>query len=313
MAELVDAPDLGSGAERRESSSLLGGTKIGVLAELVEGAFLLRRYSSKNCYHWFESNTLRQNNVQNCEYLFAKDKYSMDYKKHYFNLISRSKNRNLEGRYLERHHILPKCLGGTDDSPNIALLTPEEHFTAHLLLIKIYPKEQKLVYAAIMMRPTNKFHNRGAGRSNKLYGWLKRRYFQICKQRTGDKNGSFGTKWISNPDTGESLKISENEELPVGFMFGRNLVWKKCTVCNKNHLNKIGKTCSAECSSVLKTKISQEEADALLFDYESGMPMSDILKKYNRKSEQSVSTFLRKRFPGRKKFLPGKREIVSVV
>lgn len=27
LAELVDAPDLGSGAERRESSSLLGGTK----------------------------------------------------------------------------------------------------------------------------------------------------------------------------------------------------------------------------------------------------------------------------------------------
>ena len=52
--------DLGSCAERRESSSLSWGTKIGVLAELVEGAFLLRRYSSKNCYHWFESNTLRQ-------------------------------------------------------------------------------------------------------------------------------------------------------------------------------------------------------------------------------------------------------------
>ncbi len=44
----------------RESSSLSWGTKIGVLAELVEGTFLLRRQAGKNLLHWFESNTLRQ-------------------------------------------------------------------------------------------------------------------------------------------------------------------------------------------------------------------------------------------------------------
>ena len=37
----------------------VGAPILGVLAELVEGAFLLRKYTSKG-YHWFESNTLRQ-------------------------------------------------------------------------------------------------------------------------------------------------------------------------------------------------------------------------------------------------------------
>src|SRR5690625_2341254 len=42
------------------------------------------------------------------------------------------------GEYKERHHILPRALGGTDDPKNIICLTPEDHYFAHLLLAKIY-------------------------------------------------------------------------------------------------------------------------------------------------------------------------------
>jgi len=34
---------------------------------------------------------------------------------------------------LERHHILPKSLGGTNDKSNLVYLIPREHFIAHLL------------------------------------------------------------------------------------------------------------------------------------------------------------------------------------
>ena len=40
--------------------------------------------------------------------------------------------------YVERHHILPRALGGTDDSSNLVALTAREHFLAHMLLAKIY-------------------------------------------------------------------------------------------------------------------------------------------------------------------------------
>jgi hypothetical protein len=39
---------------------------------------------------------------------------------------------------LERHHILPKCLGGKNAVDNIVVLTPREHFIAHLILTKCY-------------------------------------------------------------------------------------------------------------------------------------------------------------------------------
>ena len=47
--------------------------------------------------------------------------------------------------YCEAHHIVPKCLNGTDDSNNIVNLTAREHFIAHYLLWKIYPCDGTLL------------------------------------------------------------------------------------------------------------------------------------------------------------------------
>lgn len=71
----------------------------------------------------------------------------MNYKKHYDKLMERSKYRIPDG-YVEKHHIVPRCLGGKDEVDNIAILTPEEHFLAHQLLVKIYPKSSPLIKAA---------------------------------------------------------------------------------------------------------------------------------------------------------------------
>lgn len=93
----------------------------------------------------------------------------MDYKRHYDALIKRAQTRTLDG-YVERHHILPRCMGGSDDPDNIATLTPEEHYVAHQLLVKIHPDEAKMVFAALAMT---------RGRSgNKRYGWLRRLFAQ---------------------------------------------------------------------------------------------------------------------------------------
>lgn len=68
----------------------------------------------------------------------------MNYKKHYDLPITRGKNRMLEG-YVERHHIIPRCMGGTDDLENLVDLTPEEHYVAHQLLVKMNPTNHKLI------------------------------------------------------------------------------------------------------------------------------------------------------------------------
>lgn len=72
----------------------------------------------------------------------------MDYKKIYNNLMVKAKGENRiksSNTYYEAHHIQPKSFGGEGDCrntmhPNIVLLTPKEHYIAHLLLVAIYPK-----------------------------------------------------------------------------------------------------------------------------------------------------------------------------
>lgn len=63
----------------------------------------------------------------------------MDYKRIYGSFIAdRLKNQPNKPSYFERHHIVPKCLGGSDELENIIKLSPEDHFFAHLLLAKIH-------------------------------------------------------------------------------------------------------------------------------------------------------------------------------
>ena len=74
----------------------------------------------------------------------------MNYQKIYDSIIARAKDRILED-YSEKHHIIPKCLGGINDKNNIVSLTGKEHYIVHMLLVRIYPEENKLIYAFWMM------------------------------------------------------------------------------------------------------------------------------------------------------------------
>ena len=53
--------------------------------------------------------------------------------------------------YHERHHIIPKCMGGTNDKDNLIDLYAREHFEAHRLLALENPENEKLIYAWHMM------------------------------------------------------------------------------------------------------------------------------------------------------------------
>lgn len=77
--------------------------------------------------------------------------------------------------YSEKHHVIPRCIGGDDSDENIVCLTAAEHYVAHQLLVKIYPDNRKLVFAAWMMC-------NGKRRSNKRYAWLKRKQLQALSE-----------------------------------------------------------------------------------------------------------------------------------
>ncbi|WP_192215651.1 HNH endonuclease [Methylobacterium bullatum] len=62
----------------------------------------------------------------------------MNYSRIYSEFIANRRARSTPYGYSERHHIVPRALGGGDDNENLIDLTAEDHFFAHLLLAKIH-------------------------------------------------------------------------------------------------------------------------------------------------------------------------------
>lgn len=103
----------------------------------------------------------------------------MNYTAHYNNLIKRAIARKKPDGYFEKHHIIPRCRGGTDDKENIANLTASEHYVAHQLLVKMYPDDRKLIYAVSMLNTSSK----GQLRNNKQYKWIKEKVAKALSDR----------------------------------------------------------------------------------------------------------------------------------
>jgi hypothetical protein len=161
----------------------------------------------------------------------------MNHSLHYERLIIKSKNRKLD-TYKEIHHIIPRCLGGSDDKYNLVELTAREHFIAHLLLLKIYPNKYSLIKAVQMMCV---YSNNQERSMNRMYGWLKERFsIEMSKSQTGEGNSQFGTKWIYNLDLKESKRILKTEPIPNGWFAGRVVnFYKRIAKLNKKPKIKI--------------------------------------------------------------------------
>ncbi len=178
----------------------------------------------------------------------------MNYKLHYNKLIHRAQNRSiLKSEYKEVHHIIPSCIGGSDLKENLVPLFPEEHLLAHLLLVKIYPKEYGLTKAANMMMygTSNKNQKRI---TNKKFGWLKRKLSREQSELSkGAMNPNYGTIW-----TEEQRDRMRGENNPVHKMGGLHSIY------HKDYIDKRGR--------------SKEEIEQLKLDIVS---KSNITKKAN--------------------------------
>lgn len=128
-------------------------------------------------------------------------KYKVRYKK----LIEYCKNNPTYEGYVEKHHIIPQCLGGSNDASNLIALSPRAHYIAHWILYKAYPENSSLAHAFAMMMVNNPNQNRAMpsliyeqakiARSKAMTGkpmpeWVKEK---IRKPKYSNKN-YFGNK-----------------------------------------------------------------------------------------------------------------------
>jgi hypothetical protein len=113
----------------------------------------------------------------------------MNYQRIYDQIIDQAKKENRvygKGVYYERHHIIPKCVGGDGKNhqwkthPNITLLTAREHFICHKLLCLIYPNESKLKFALWAMS-NQKTISRDYKIGSREYEKIRKEYLLLIK------------------------------------------------------------------------------------------------------------------------------------
>lgn len=87
------------------------------------------------------------------------------YLNRYLKFIDALKNQSIDG-YSEKHHIMPRSMGGGDEPSNIIVLTLRQHYIAHWMLWKAYGG--KMAVAFDYMNGIKKYGYRLTGRTIKL-------------------------------------------------------------------------------------------------------------------------------------------------
>lgn len=164
------------------------------------------------------------------------------YKKWYFSIIENAKNRLKDVNSLyEKHHIIPKSLGGNDENDNLVNLTLREHFICHILLTKFTEKDKKykMIYALHRMAFSQKYKI-----TSRLYEQVRTDFNISMKQNHPSKKESWRInvskavllEWENNYkrkyETSERMKNSwKNGTLKPKFgkdngMFGKESIRK---------------------------------------------------------------------------------------
>ena len=136
-------------------------------------------------------------NNSTMNYIFKTNKYAT----WYFDLIDKAKQRKTTS-FKERHHIIPRSLGGNNEPNNLVDLTCREHFIAHLLLIRIV--QDKDIYRMIhaIIRFTKKVKN------SKEYHLLRR---YVSTYSKGSYNKSYNKIWARIKLTNEIIYIDKSQ------------------------------------------------------------------------------------------------------
>ncbi len=114
--------------------------------------------------------------------MFIQNKYT----KWYYNIVKQASLRAPVG-YIEKHHIIPKSMGGSNDKENIVALTAREHFICHLLLTKMTEGTNRYKMLHAVWRLTT---SRKDKVSSKIYEQIK---IERSKAMTGRKNPGVST------------------------------------------------------------------------------------------------------------------------
>lgn len=132
----------------------------------------------------------------------------------YANFMAKLKNRILDKDvYFEKHHIVPRCFGGSNNPDNLINLTAREHYIAHLLLWKMsFSKRQhQQMITAFHAMSAMKYNKRDYKVNSRIFEKFKIEHISYLRVKyAGKNNPNFGKGM--QPHVKQALKET-NERL----------------------------------------------------------------------------------------------------
>lgn len=139
----------------------------------------------------------------------------MTYEEFIQNILDTRGRFNCDG-YKERHHIIPKCMGGTNDENNLIDLYGREHYEAHKLLAEENPDNNALTFAFWMMAHINREkHCCSAEEYEEARGLFTNRI-------RGERHHNYGKR----PSKETRRKLSEAHRGEKNHMYGKPGIWR---------------------------------------------------------------------------------------
>lgn len=139
--------------------------------------------------------------------MFLTNKYTKWYNLIIKNAVTRILDTNT---YCERHHIIPKSIGGNNDKTNLVKLTAREHFICHLLLTrmiegKFRAKMINAAWALINLKTSDQHRVKITGRTYELV--RKKFALQHSEYRLGQHHSESTKAKISESNKGKSSSL----------------------------------------------------------------------------------------------------------
>lgn len=109
------------------------------------------------------------------------------YQEYIKRILDNRPNKKDKENYQERHHIVPRSKGGSNDEENLIFLYPAEHYYAHMMLSLENPSDIKLARAWWLMSHLKTTYNDWEGCTAEQYDQARTRFYAMESERLKGK------------------------------------------------------------------------------------------------------------------------------
>lgn len=220
------------------------------------------------------------------------------YKKWYEKIVLTAQVRMWpDNTYFEKHHIIPRSIGGSNKKINLAILTAREHFICHRLLTRFLTgnAKMKMSFATWIMMTNNNPHQKRYKVTSRIYEFVKKEMVAVQRTKEHRKKVSEGIKKSPN------IKPPWNTGIPM-------------TAEQKAHLSKVNRGKKVLPETVKKIRETKEKNGTLRKpgDWSPSVETREKLRQANLGKKASDETRKKISAAGKGKIISAKtREKIS--